>query len=106
LLTFECAWCSEPLWELVGEAITALIRQDSPTAETYRIHAYSAINNIYDGLVPQQYASQVMAWFQEIKRDLIYRRFKRCTGRVVKPYRTRLLGYLIHIRTHSLAMQL
>jgi DNA-binding SARP family transcriptional activator len=25
-LLFECAQCSEPLWELVGEAITALIR--------------------------------------------------------------------------------
>jgi hypothetical protein len=42
-LLFECAQCSEPLWELVGEAITALIRQGSPTAQTYWIHAYSAI---------------------------------------------------------------
>jgi hypothetical protein len=63
-LLFECARCSEPLWELVGEAITALIRQASPTAETYQINAYSSINNIYDGQVPQQYAGQVMALFQ------------------------------------------
>jgi hypothetical protein len=95
-LLFECAWCSEPLWELVGEAITTLIRQGSPTAQTYRIHAHSAIYNIYDGQVPQQHAGQVMAWFQEIKRDLIYRRFKRCTGRTIKPDRTRLLRYLIN----------
>jgi hypothetical protein len=39
-LLFECAQCSEPLWELVGEAITALIRQASPTAQTYRVHAH------------------------------------------------------------------
>jgi hypothetical protein len=39
------------MWELVGEAITALIRQASPTAQTYRIHAHSAIYNIYDGQV-------------------------------------------------------
>jgi hypothetical protein len=95
-LLFECARCSEPLWVLVGEAITALIRQGSPTAPTYRIHAHSAIYNIYDGQVPQQHAGQVMAWFQEIKRDLIYRRFKRCTGRAIQPDRTRLLGYLIN----------
>jgi hypothetical protein len=95
-LLFECARCSEPLWEMVGEAITALMRQSSPTAQTYRIHAHSAIYNIYDGQVPRRYAGQVMAWFQEIKRDLIYRRFKRCTGRAIQPDRTRLLGYLIN----------
>ncbi len=32
-LLFECARCSEPMWKLVGEAITALIRQASPTAQ-------------------------------------------------------------------------
>jgi hypothetical protein len=95
-LLFECARCPEPLWELVGEAITALRRQASPTAQTYRIHAHSVIYNIYDGQVPRQHAGQVMAWFQEIKRDLIYRRFKRCTGRTIQPDRTRLLGYLIN----------
>jgi hypothetical protein len=31
-----------------------------------------------------------------VKRDLIYRRFKRCTGRTIQADRTRLLGYLIH----------
>ncbi len=95
-LLFECARCSEPLWELVGEAIIALIRQASPTAQAYRIHAYSAIYNICDGQVPRQHASQVMAWFQEVKRDLIYRRYKRCTGRAIQPDRTRLLGNLIN----------
>jgi hypothetical protein len=95
-LLFACAWCSEPLWELVGEAITVLIRQASPRAQTYRIHAHSVIYNIYYGQVPQQHASQVMVWFQEIKRDLIYRIFKRCTGRAIQPDQTRLLGYLIN----------
>jgi hypothetical protein len=88
--------CPEPLWELVSEAITALKRQASPTAQTYRIHAHSVIYNIHDSQVPQQHAGQVMAWFQEIKRDLIYCRFKRCTGRTIQPDRTRLLGYLIN----------
>jgi hypothetical protein len=50
-LLYECAWCFEPLWKLVGEAITALIRQDSPTAQTYRIDVHSAIYNIYDGQI-------------------------------------------------------
>ncbi len=36
-----------------------------------------------------------MAWFQEIKRDLIYRKSERCRGRAIHPDRTRLLGYLI-----------
>ncbi len=94
-LLFECARYSEPLWELVGEAITFLMRQASPIAQTYRIHAQSAIYIIYDGQVPQQHPGQVMAWFQDIKRDLIYRRSKRCTGRTIQPDRTRLLGYLI-----------
>ncbi len=45
-LLFECAWCYEPLWELVGEAITVLVRQASPAVQAYRIHAHSAIYNI------------------------------------------------------------
>jgi hypothetical protein len=95
-LLSDCARCSEPLWELVKEAITALKRQASLSAQTYRIHAHSAIYNIFDGQVPWQHASQVMGWFQEIKRDLIYHRFKRCTGRAIQPYRTRLPRYLIN----------
>jgi hypothetical protein len=37
-----------------------------------------------------------MAWFQEIKKDLTYRIFKRCMGRAIQPDQTRLLGYLIN----------
>jgi hypothetical protein len=44
-----------------SEEITAFIRQASPAAQAYWIHAHSAINNIYDGLVPQQHAGQVIA---------------------------------------------
>jgi hypothetical protein len=95
-LLFDCARCSEPLWELFREAITALIRQASPAAQAYQIHAHSAIYNIYDGQVPRQHADQVIAWFQEVKRDLIYGRFKRCTSRTIQPDRARLLGYLIN----------
>jgi hypothetical protein len=60
-LLFECAQCPEPLWELVGEAISALRRQPSPTAQTCRIHAHNVIYNIYDSQVPRQHAGQVMA---------------------------------------------
>ncbi len=102
-LLFEFARCSEPLWELVGEPITALIRQASPTAQAYRIHAYSAIYNIYNGQVPRQHAGQVMAWFQEVKRDLIYSRFKRCTGRATQPDQAAWVPDQ-HIRTHGLAI--
>ncbi len=44
-LVWMCAvlW---PLWALVGKAITALMRQPSLTAQTYRIHAHSAIYSI------------------------------------------------------------
>jgi hypothetical protein len=45
---------------------------------------------------------QIMAWFHVIKRDLIYRRFKRCTARAIQPDWTRLLRYFMRI----LAIQL
>jgi hypothetical protein len=93
-LLFKCAWCPEPLWELVGEAITALRRQASPTAQTYRIHAHSVRKYLPFMTVRFHGSMPAIAWFQEIKRDLIYRRFKRCTGRTIQPDRTRLLGYL------------
>jgi hypothetical protein len=92
-LLFVCAQCSEPLWELAEEANTALISA-SRIAQTFYIHAYSAIYNIYDGQVPQRHAGQITSWFQEIKRDLIYCRFKRSMGIAIKPARTRLLGYV------------
>jgi hypothetical protein len=62
--------CSEPLWELVGEAVTALIRQASLTAQPYQIHAYSAMYNIYDSQTSLWHACQVIASIQEIKKDL------------------------------------
>ncbi len=101
-LLYECAWCFEPLWKLVGEAITA--RQDSPTAQTYRTDVHSAIYNIYDGQIPWQHAGQVMSWFQVIKRDLIYCRFKRCMGRAIQPDRSSLPDY--YTGAYSLAIQL
>jgi hypothetical protein len=82
-LLFECARGSEPSWDLVREAITALRRQASPTAQTYRIHAHSTLYNIYDRQVPCQNAGRVKARFKGIKRDLIYRRCKRCTSRTI-----------------------
>jgi hypothetical protein len=103
-LLFECAECSEPLWELVGEAITALIRQASSTAQTYQNHAHSAIYNIYDGQLPWQHASQVMAWFQEIKRDIIYCRYKRCMGELSSLTGPCLLGYLINTLRHIVSL--
>jgi hypothetical protein len=39
-LLYESARCSEPLRQLVREAITALIRQASPIAQTYWIHSH------------------------------------------------------------------
>jgi hypothetical protein len=81
-----------------------LDNQASPTAQTYRIHAHSAIYNIYDGQVPWQHAGQVMAWFQEIKRDIIYGRFRRCTGRAIQSDRTRLLGELINTLGHMVSL--
>jgi hypothetical protein len=95
-LLFECARCYEPLWELAVEAITVLMRQASPAAQAYRIHAHRATYNICDGQFLWQHDGQVLAWFQEVKRDLIYRRSKRCTGTAIQPDWTRLLGCLIN----------
>jgi hypothetical protein len=75
-------------------------------AQTYRIHAHSAIFNIYDGQVPQQHAGQIMAWFQEIERVLMYRRIKRCTGRAIHWLDQAVWVPDQHIRTLGLATQL
>ncbi len=92
-LLFECVRFSEPLWELVSEAITALTRPPCQNKHTRFMHIVQYITYM---MVRSQHAGQVMAWFQEIKRDLIYRRFKRCMGRTIQPDWTRLLGHLIN----------
>ncbi len=45
-----------------------------------------------------------MAWFQEIKRDLIYCRVKRCTCRTIQPDLNRLLGYLINTLSRMVSL--
>ena len=64
-------------------------------AQRFTVHAYSILYNVTRGQIPSQYVEQCMAWFQEIKRDLIFRRYKRCTGRIIQPNADRLCGYLI-----------
>jgi hypothetical protein len=94
-LLFECTKCAEPLWNIVEETINALKDHTTPQAPLYRTHSFLVIYNINDGQISNQYAPQIMSWIQEIKRDLIYRRYKRCTGRMIHLDRSRLAGYLI-----------
>jgi hypothetical protein len=94
-LLFGCTKCAEPLWNIVEETINAFKEHTTLQAPLYRTHSFLAIYNINDGQISSQYATQIMSWIQEIKRDLIYRRYKRCTGRMIHLDRSRWAEYQI-----------
>jgi hypothetical protein len=97
-LMFECEKYSEPLWEtlemVVGE--TMRHRAGDNNANRIRMHAFMVLYNINDYL-PNAYVKSITVLIQEIKRNIVFRRYKRETGNnaIIRYDRNRLLGHIL-----------
>ena len=97
-LMFECEKYSEPLWEtlemVVGE--TMRHRAGDNNANRIRMHAFMVLYNINDNL-PNAYVKSITVLIQEIKRNIVFRRYKRETGNnaIIRYDRNRLLGHIL-----------
>lgn len=74
-LMFECEQYSEPLWELLSQAITALVREEDAGAPVVRLHAFQALYNLDKAPIPREHSKQVSEVIQEVKRAIVYRRY-------------------------------
>jgi hypothetical protein len=95
---FECPVYSGPIWEALEGVINVLLINEKPDAVGISLHAYQVLYNVYRAPIPKQHEKQLMEIFQEIKRNLIYRRYVRCTNaRGIGYNRIRILGHILNV---------
>jgi hypothetical protein len=96
-LMFECPAYSVPTWEALECAINIMLRNENPDAVGISLHAYQVLYNIYRAPIPKQHEKQILEICQELKRNMIYRRYVRCTGaRNIIYNRVRILGHILN----------
>jgi hypothetical protein len=96
-LMFECPAYSEPLWETLSEIINDMIGMENPNATRFSLHAFQVLYNMYKAPIPAQHAKQIAEVCQELKRNIIYRRYVRCTGGMNIVYnRNRILSHIFN----------
>jgi hypothetical protein len=79
-LMFECGEYSEPLWKTLGDILKEAVARDSNGEENLsnRMHAFLVLYNVTSG-IPAKYCKDIMILIQEVKRNIVLRRFKRET---------------------------
>jgi hypothetical protein len=69
---------SEPLGATVGDVLKEAVKRESNEEENFsnRLHAFLVLYNVTAGL-PNKNVKNIMILIQEIKRNIVLRRFKR-----------------------------
>jgi hypothetical protein len=94
---FECPAYSEPLWETLSEIINDMISIENPNASRFSLHAFQVLYNMYKAPIPVHHAKQIAEVCQELKRNIVYRRYVRCTGGMNIVYnRSRILSHILN----------
>jgi hypothetical protein len=97
-LMFECPVYSGPIWEALEIAINTMLKNDDPDSVGISLHAYQVLYNVYRAPIPKQHDKQIMELCQEIKRNMIYRRYVRCNdARALAYSRLRILGHILNV---------
>jgi hypothetical protein len=97
-LLFDCEKYSEPLWTMFEQVIknAMQIDNDGVAMQYPHMHAFVVLYNM-DTNVPIKYRKPIMETIQEIKRNMVFRRYKRETsnGGIINYGRERLLAHLL-----------
>jgi hypothetical protein len=97
-LLFECDIYSARLWNMLQEVINLTMDEDGDNHHHITLHSYNIMFNMQIAGALRAWGNQVNILIQEIKRNIIYRRYKRCTGNVngnVNYDRPRLAAHLL-----------
>jgi hypothetical protein len=96
-LMFEFGNNSEPLWATTENITKETVRREGNGEDSYniRLHVFLIMYGVTTG-VPSKYFKDIIILIQKIKRNIVYRRFKRETSNVgVTTFgRHRLLAHL------------
>ena len=96
-LMFECPVYSEPIWEELESAINHMLINERPDAPHVALHAYQVLYNVDRAPIPLQHKKQISEIFQEIKRNMVYRRYVRCTNATSIRYpRIRIMSHVLN----------
>ena len=77
-ILFSCNRYSVEYWEIFSEIISKWCKKDKADHPTFYIHMYNIMYNTEMKSLSKGYRKVASTVVQEIKRDMIYRRFKRC----------------------------
>lgn len=80
-LLFECEKYSQPLWDILEDAIN-LFENSIGNHQRIRLHAYNIMYNLNITGIKSLHNDQILYFIQEIKRNMIYRRFLRATNAI------------------------
>ncbi len=74
---FKCERYSEPLRAVVGDVLKETVNRESKGKENFskRLHAFLVLYNVTTGM-PFEYIKNIMILIQEVKRNIVLRRFK------------------------------
>jgi hypothetical protein len=105
-LLFDCERYSEPLWHELGSTINIAREMQNPGCNRVQLHAYNDMYNLETVSVSLQNNKEIQLLIQEIKRSMIYRRYKRCTPQVIIRYnRIRVIGHILIVLTTIIYLQ-
>ena len=96
-ILFSCQKYSVMYWEIFSEMISKWIKESKPEHATYYIHLYNIMYNVEITGVPTEMRACTAQIIQEIKRDMIYRRYKRCENaglNQIRYSRSRILAHM------------
>ena len=77
-ILFSCRRYSVEYWEIFSEIVSKWVKKTKADHPTFYIHLYNIMYNTEIKNIPQEYRRLTAQIIQEVKRDMIYRRYKRC----------------------------
>jgi len=73
----SCEVYSERIWEIMGTVITRILRKIEPECSDFHTHLFEILYNRKIPRLKSSMGNEIMIFMQEMKREIIWRRFKR-----------------------------
>ena len=99
-ILFSCRRYSVEYWEIFSEIISKWCKKEKADHPTFYIHLYNIMYNTEIKSLSKENRKVVATIIQEIKRDMIYRRFKRSENinlNNIRYDRRRILAHMLTI---------
>ena len=94
-LLFECQVYSEKIWKALSDGINGMLNLAG--TEKISLHAYNILYNMDISKLNNIHNDQILYLVQEIKCNMVYRRYIRCTRgkKIIRFNNTRILAHIM-----------